>query len=150
MKIAASQTLALLIPLACAGCTVPQSTPPYRPVATVDELMEGVVAHAAEVYWESVSTVIDESGINEIFPESDEEWEEVWAAALSLAEAGNLLLMPPRAVPDADWTRFSLALVDAGRVAADAALGRDPEAVLAAGEQVYNACLDCHERFVGL
>jgi hypothetical protein len=112
--------------------------------------MEGVVAHAAGVYREWVSVGIDEIGINELFPESDKEWEEFWAAALSLAEAGKLLLMPPRAVPDPDRTRFHLALVDTGRVAADAALGRALEAVLAAGEQVCNPCLDCNERCVGL
>ncbi len=143
---------------ACAGptTTTPQSaasseapqSPPYRPAATVLELMESVLGHSAEVYWESVAIVIDDNGINELFPESEEEWEEVWAAAIALAESGNLLMMPPRAIAEADWMQYSQALIDTGIAAAEAALAQDPEAVLAAGEQLYYACLDCHDRYV--
>jgi hypothetical protein len=135
--------------LGIAGCAHQPEPPPYRPVASVVELMESVIGHAAEVYWESVSIIVDENGINELFPEGEEEWEEVWAAAMSIAESGNLLMMPPRAVDDGEWVRLSAALVDVGLVAAEAALARDPEAVLDAGEQVYNVCLDCHDRYVG-
>ncbi len=127
------------------GCAAaPQTQPPYRPAADVYELMESVVAHAAEVYWESVSIIVDDNGISELFPETDEEWEEVWAAAIALAESGNLLMMPPRAVDDGDWIRYSAALVDVGRAAAEVALARDPERVLDIGERIYNVCLDCH------
>lgn len=134
--------------LGMAGCAHQPEAPPYRPVATVLELMESVIGHAAEVYWESVSIIVDENGINELFPEGEEEWEEVWAAAMSVAESGNLLMMPPRAVDDEDWMRMSAALVDVGLEAAAAALAQDPEAVLDAGEQVYYVCLDCHDRYV--
>jgi len=131
-----------------AGCAHQPEGPPYRPVATVDELMDSVIAHAAEVYWDSVSIIVDDSGINELFPETDEEWEGVWAAAMSIAESGNLLMMPPRAVDDAEWMQLSAAMIDVGLEAAQAALDQDPEAVLDAGEQVYNVCLDCHDRYI--
>lgn len=131
-----------------AACATPDVAPPFRPVASVDELMESVIAHAAEIYWESVSIVVDADGINEFYPEGDEEWEEVWAAAMSIAESGNLLMMAPRAIDEPAWMAFSAALVEVGQQAAAAALTQDPEAVLAAGEQVYNVCLDCHERYV--
>ncbi len=53
---------------ACAG--QPQVTaPPYKPVTTVLELMESVIAHAAEVYWESVQVTVDETGEHEQYPE---------------------------------------------------------------------------------
>lgn len=120
---------------------------PYKPVATNLELMESIIAHAADEYWSSVRIVIDENGVTEYVPETDEEWEEVWAAAISLAESGNLLMMPPRAVDD-EWIRISGELVDVGVEAAAAALARDSEAVLAVGEQVYNVCVECHQRYV--
>ena len=66
-----------------AGCArQPPAAPPYKPVTTVLELMESVIAHAAETYWDSVQVTVDEAGVHERYPESDEEWEAVWAAAL--------------------------------------------------------------------
>src|SRR5690606_8140638 len=124
-----------------------QPATPYKPVATNLELMESLIAHAADEYWRSVRIVVDAEGEHEYFPETDEEWEEVWAAGLSLAEAGNLLMMPPRAV-DAEWVRISGSLVDAGVEAAAAALARDPDKVLESGERVYNVCVECHQRYV--
>jgi len=122
--------------------------PPFKPVATTLELMESVLAHGAEVYWESVSIVVDENGITENYPRTDEEWEEVWAAAMSVAEAGNLLMMAPRAVDDLEWMQWSRALIDRGVEAVAAAATKDPEQVLAAGEQLYYVCLGCHERYI--
>jgi len=148
--------------LGLAGCTgepqataqAPEAAPPaaqaatpYKPVATNLELMESLIAHAAEEYWGSVRIVVDANGVTEHVPETDEDWEEVWAAGLSLAEAGNLLMMPPRAVDD-EWVRISGKLVDAGVEAAAAALSRDYEQVLAAGERVYNVCVECHGRYI--
>jgi hypothetical protein len=117
-------------------------------VATVLELMESIIAHAAEVYWDAVSIIVDENGVIERYPETDEEWEEVWSAAVSIAESGNLLMMAPRAVDDDDWMQMSVALVEAGQEAAAAAQAKDPERVFDAGERVYNVCLACHARYV--
>src|SRR5690606_32939369 len=111
------------------------------------ELMESIIGHAAEEYWDAVRIVVDENGITEYFPETDEEWEEVWAAGMSLAESGNLLMMPPRALGD-DWIRMAGDLVDVGLEAARAAEARDTEAVLEVGERVYYACLACHDRYL--
>lgn len=146
-----SQCAALVLAaMAAAGCTLQPSRQHarYRPVANVLELMESVIAHSAEEYWGAVSIVVDEDGVTENFPETDEEWEEVWAAAMSLAESGNLLMMPPRAVDDGDWIRYSQDLVDVGVEAVAAAEARDPERVLDVGERVYNVCVDCHARYV--
>jgi len=124
------------------------SATPYKPVATVLDLMRGTVTLSAEVYWESVSIVVDFDGIHENQPETDLEWIEVWAAAMTLAESGNLLMMPPRAVDNGDWIRISTDLVDVGVRAAQAASDRDFEAVLEIGEYVYNVCVDCHRIYV--
>jgi hypothetical protein len=133
-----------------AGCAheAPVPAPPFRAATTTLELMESVIAHSAEVYWESVAISVDESGVTETQPETDEEWEFVWAAALALAESGNLLMMPPRAVDDGAWMQFSRSLIEAGIEAAEAAADHDVEGVFAAGERVYNVCLGCHTRYV--
>jgi hypothetical protein len=110
--------------------------------------MESILAHSAEVYWEAVSIIVDENGVTENYPETDEQWEEVWSAGISIAESGNLLMMAPRAVDNDAWMQMSKALIDAGVVAAAAAAAHDPERVLDAGEQVYNVCLACHARYI--
>ena len=126
----------------------PPSATPYKPVATLLDLMRGPVTLSAEVYWESVSIVVDAAGIHENQPETDEEWIEVWSAGMTLAESGNLLMMPPRAVDNGDWIRLSTDLVDAGLKAAQVAMDRDFEGVLAVGEEVYNVCVECHQTYV--
>jgi hypothetical protein len=135
-----------LVALGCAQQLPVQ--PPFKPVTTVLELMESVIAHAAEIYWEAVQVTVDADGVHERKPETDEEWELVWASALAIAESGNLLMMEPRAVDDGAWMQFSRSLVEAGAEAAAAAEAHNVDRVFAAGEQVYNACLGCHTRYV--
>ena len=136
--------------LGAVGCSSrPESPPPpFAPVATVLELMESIMAHSAEVYWGAVSIIVDEDGIHENYPQTDEEWEEVWSAAMSIAESGNLLMMAPRAVDNDAWMQMSAALVEVGAEAAAAAEAKDPERVLDLGEKVYNVCLACHARYI--
>ena len=121
---------------------------PYKPVATVVDLMRSAVTMSTETYWESVSVVVDINGTTENMPETDLEWIEVWAAAMTLAESGNLLMMPPRAVDNGEWIQFSTDLVDAGLLAAQIAADRDFEGMLDVGEQIYNVCVDCHRVYV--
>lgn len=125
-----------------------QITPPYKPVASVADLMRGLITLEAERYWESVSVVVDADGVHENMPETDEEWIEVWAAGMALAESGNLLMMPPRAKNEEAWMQYSEDLVDAGLAAAQAALDRDFEGVFDEGEKIYNVCIACHRDYV--
>jgi hypothetical protein len=130
------------------SCATAEQPSPYKAVATIEELMEGTVQPAAEIFWGSVSTTISGAGIEEKFPKTDEEWEHVWGGALTIAESGNLMLMPPRVREDPEWTRLAVALVDVGVEATKAARSRNPEAVLEVGERVYNVCTECHMKFI--
>ena len=130
-----------------AGCARPPEPPPFQPRATVLELMEGPIGHAAEDYWGSVSTVVDKDGIHENFPKNDEEWEHVWAAAITIAESGNLLMIGDRGRDD-EWIRLAGRLVDVGMEAAEAGESKDPEKVLEVGERVYNVCVECHQKYI--
>lgn len=121
---------------------------PFKPVADVDQLMDGVIQPAADVYWESVATIVSKAGIEERFPRTDDEWEAVWAGAMTITESGNLLMMAPRAKDNDEWIRLSTALVDVGQLAVKAAESKRPEEVLAMGEKVYAVCTECHMKYI--
>lgn len=136
----------MLMTVAACG---PQPEPsPFRPVADMEQLMDHVVTPAATAYWRSVSIIIDRDGITENFPTTDEEWDAVYGAAITLAEAGNLMMMAPRAVPDDEWMRLAAEMVEAGVVAMAAAEAQDPDQVFEAGEVVYLACEACHDQYL--
>ena len=127
------------------ACETPSTTPPpFVPVGDVQQLMEMVIDPAADIVWESVGTIVTLDGTEEIFPRSDEEWSTVRNSAMVLAESGNLLMVGDRAKGEGPWMIMSQALVEAGMVALEAAESKDPEAVFAVGEQIYNACETCH------
>lgn len=134
--------------LSLAACAGQAAGPPFKPVANVDQLMDATIQPAADAYWGAVSTVVDKDGVHENFPRTDEEWEKVWAGAMTIAESGNLLMMAPRAKDDADWMKFSAAMVDIGQEAAKIAESKNPEAVLEVGERVYNVCTQCHMKYI--
>ena len=142
-----SGLVGLVVCVTAAGCAQQPEAPPFKPRATVLQLMEGPIAHAAEDYWGSVSTVVDKDGIHENFPQNDEEWERVWAAGLTLAESGNLLMIGDRGRDD-EWLRLSGELVDVGMEAAEAGEAKDPDKVLEVGERVYNVCTECHMKYI--
>lgn len=140
---------ALTLCLSGTACVQPAADPlPFKPTYSVLQLMEGPIAHAAEVYWGSVSTIVDEKGITENFPRTDEEWEAVWAAGITLSESGNLLMMSPRAKDEGDWIKWASAMVDVGVEATKAAESKNPDQVLEVGERVYNVCTGCHMQYI--
>ena len=127
------------------ACETPSTAPPpFVPVGDVQQLMEMVIDPAADIVWESVGTIVTLDGTEEIFPRSDEEWSTVRNSAMVLAESGNLLMVGDRSKGEGSWMIMSQALVEAGMVALEAAEAKDPEAVFAVGEQIYNACETCH------
>lgn len=130
----------------CLACQVPPQ-PPFKPIAPVKMLMVSVIDPAAEAVWDSVGTIISTEGTEEIFPRTEEEWIAVQNSAVILAESGNLLMIEGRAMDRGVWMQSSQALIDAGAAAVQAAAARDPDAVFALGEQIYNACEGCHARY---
>jgi cytochrome c556 len=130
------------------ACSSAPPPPPYKPVADVKQLMASVVEPAADEYWDAVGTVIDVEGVHEIAPETQEDWDMARNHAYVFTEAGNLLMMPPRAKDNGDWMKFAQALVDSGLKAIRAAEARDRNAVFDAGAEVYDACTQCHAKYV--
>src|SRR6476620_8009548 len=68
-------------------------------------------------------------------------------SALSLAESGNLLMMPGRARDQGDWIKDSKMLIDAGTKAFKAAKAKDMNAILALNEELVTSCTTCHRQY---
>ncbi len=133
--------------VAFAACERGPTPPPYQPVATVKQLMSQVLEPAAEVYWDAVGSVEDSAGTQYLSPRTSDQWDVVRNGAMTVTEAGNLLLMPPRALDQGDWTALTLAMIAAGRKAIDAAESRDTTAVFDAGAVLYDTCTACHAKY---
>ncbi len=159
------------------ACSQPAPEPPpvkspFDPVATVQDIMLGIVDPNADFIWNSVATVVTKTGTEERMPKTDEEWTKVRHAAISLVEATNLLRMDGRRIAkpgvksenpgielepeqiekifEADresWMKLSQGLHDATMIAVRAAEAKDGEALLNAGEGIDAACENCHKKY---
>jgi hypothetical protein len=132
---------------ALSACSSSPPPPPYKPVADLKQLMASVVEPAAEVYWDAVGTIIDQTGTHEIEPKTIEEWEAVRNAAYVVAESGNLMMMPSRARDAGDWMALSQAMIDSGARAIKAAEARNKTAVFDVGAELYDTCTACHAKY---
>jgi hypothetical protein len=138
--------LALLA--ACETAPPPQVAPPFTPAVSTKELMANVLEPAANVYWEAVGTIVDKHGTVERVPKTDAEWDAVRNAAIIVAESGNLLMIDGRAEKRDEWIALSRALVDVGKRAITAAAAHDKSAVFDVGAEVYQACVNCHTKYM--
>lgn len=142
--------LALVLSVVTAGCGEPPvetaAEPAYDLLMDSHQLMEWVLEPAADVIWDSAGTIITAEGRQELAPTTEEGWEEVIRASAMLVEAGNLLMLPGRAVGD-DWIEYSRALIGTGRLAMDAARAQDSDALFDAGGRVYQVCRACHNQY---
>ena len=127
--------------------------PADLPYGTVQQMMADHVQPTADVYWGSVkfeSELMEDGTVEErdIRPETDEEWEEVRAAAARLGEFGQSLATPAYSEGRGDdWLAFANGLVDVSALAEQAAVDQDPDAVFEVGGNVYNVCRACHQMY---
>lgn len=126
------------------GASRPAAAPAATPIATVKQLMDGLVRPASSTVYNSVSIVVSAEGEKESVPKNDQEWDAVAGSAAALAEAGGLLMAEGRAVDQERWTSISQAMIDASLISMKAAQARDKDALLNSGEALNNSCDDCH------
>lgn len=117
------------------------------PVASVKQIMNGIVRPAATAVFVSVGTIISREGTEERAPQNEEEWEAVGNSAAALIEAGNLMLIGSRAVDKGEWVKHSQAMIDAGKVALKAIEDKNIEQLFAAGETINISCDSCHLKY---
>ena len=139
--------LSLSAALLCAGCGGPQP-PPFKPVADVKQLMLGAIDPNADVIWEATGTIISKTGVENRQPRNQEEWEAVRNSAIVLTEAGNLLMMAPRARDGDLWMKRSQEMIDTGLAAWKAAEARNVDLLFTVGGDLYEACSRCHQDYV--
>jgi hypothetical protein len=183
MRRTPSVALACGLILGLVGCEAktdaspPDSTalqPPFAITASIQDLMVSEVDPSADYLWESVGTIVTPSGTEERRPRTDEEWRAVRVRAVTLAEAGNLLMMDGRRVAEPGkkledegvegiltaaesqaaidaahptFVAFALALHDVGRKMLTAIDARDVPGMLTAGEELDAVCESCHIQF---
>jgi hypothetical protein len=117
------------------------------PVASVKQIMKGIVGPAATAVFDSVSTTVTKNGTEEKAPQTAEEWEALGNSAAALIESGNLILMGNRAVDQGDWVKFTQEQIEAGKKLLKATQAKSPTDVLAAGEALNESCDNCHGKY---
>ncbi|HEX7079506.1 MAG TPA: hypothetical protein VF329_00635 [Gammaproteobacteria bacterium] len=144
----------------------------FAPDATLAEIMEYIVMPNADKLWGAVSVTVGEEGVVEEAPETDAEWFELRTAALTLAEASNLLVVPGRRVdapgavaeyPEEElspseihelqeeawgaWVGHAQVLHEVAKQMIAAVDARDTQAVTDVGGTLDSACEGCHLQF---
>jgi hypothetical protein len=139
---------------------------------TIRELMESIIDPSADALWGAVGTVVDSEGIHEMFPKTEEEWQEPRRAAVRIIEGSNLLIMPGREAapsgakseaPGAEleppeitvlikenrtsFDGFARALQGVGMEALGAINAKDTSLLLEVGARMENVCEGCHQTF---
>ena len=126
--------LALFFIAALAAAQAPSS---FQPVGNMSQLMIDMIYPASDAIFYVERTP----------PSNDREWGALRATALTLAESGNLLMMDKRARDQGDWIKDAKMLVDAGAAAYKAAQAKNLDAIVALNQQLYTACVTCHEQY---
>ncbi len=108
------------MPAAPTATTLPPVPPgiasPYKNLLPVKDVMRHIVNPAAELYWKDSGEIDSAEGEVHRVPAAgdDVRWNAAIDAAMTLEEAGNLLMMQGRARDDKQWMRYAQQLSDAG------------------------------------
>lgn len=114
----------------------------------IKTLMQIVVQPQADVYWKSTGSISDANGTRDLTPTTDAGWLNTRSSAATLAVMGALLKNPVYAEGKGeDWNEYADALTALSLKAEQAAIARDPEAVMEVGNSVYNVCAACHQAY---
>lgn len=119
-------------------------TASMRPYATTAEVIDAIVAPDSQAIFDAVAY---ENGRLTRAPRTDDQWNRLKLQALSIAEAGNLLMMKGRAKDAGEWMTLSHDLSTRAAAAADAARAKDPDRLLEAGGELYETCTACHAKY---
>ena len=163
---------AMIATLLCVAGGCSRQGPPGPELATsatIKDLMDAMVDPSAEYLFENIVEIVDEKGIIDKTPKTDDEWKEVRRRALMLVEAPNLLVAPGRKVaqpgdkaeyPEVElgaeqiqrlidddrdaFVRRARRLQDAAALALKAIDARDKTELFSKLEDVDKACESCH------
>ncbi len=144
------------------------------PVVSVKELMHDLLDPLADNIFDAVRTTITKQGTVERMPRTDAEWDNVRIGAVALAEGAYLLKVPrpfaPAGTPGlsaalaaseispaemtakvekdpVEWNARIQALRNVGLEVLDIVKRKDADALWAAGEDLDQACENCHRSY---
>ena len=149
----------LSVLLLLAGCGEPPAEPTagtaaaeghsaYNTSLDIRDIMNLILDPTADVLWDSAGwTDSRESGYQELYPTSDEGWDNVRRHAAMIIEIGNMLALPGRAVDNDAWLTYAQGLSQAGALAMEAAAVQNNEDFFQAGAQLYSVCSACHQAY---
>ena len=128
---------------AAPAADAPQTTP----VASIKQIMNGIVLPDATIIYNAVATNVTAKGVEEIAPQTDADWAKIGNSAAAVIESGNLMLMGDRAIDKGDWVKMTRAFMDQGTLALKAADAKDKDGIVAAGGDLNTTCDNCHARY---
>jgi len=152
----------------CSACKSPEP----EDLRTVREIMAAVVEPNSEFLYNSVSSSVTPQGVEEKSPQTDAEWAELRRRAMSIVEAGDLIVTPGRHVAKpgqrpknprvqldpieiesliekerASWTKMSRDLQDSMQPMLKAIDAKNPTALSDSSIAIDEACEACHHKF---
>ncbi len=173
-KISASILATLLVGVAACSpkAEVPKSESPFKPSASLQELMVSVIDPNVDPIWNAVSTISTKEGTEEKQPQSDDEWKVLRNHAITLIEVSNLLVIEGRPVAATgvntsthavelspqevqktidgnrgDFIKHAHALQEGAKLMLAAIDAKNPEELARVGGIVDHACEQCHSQF---
>ena len=102
------------------------------------ELMKSVIIPASDVVF----------SVGKEAPKNDRDWIAVQDGAAKLIAAAKLLTTQAPATNGANWVRHTKAMAAAAETAGKAAMAKNVDAVLDAGDGLYSTCEDCHKQYM--
>ena len=124
------------------GMRASAQAPPFPPAASVKQLMLDLIHPSSN----DILLAIYRGGPPDS-PMDEKQWAAVRRSALTLAESGNMLMMPGRARDPGDWMKDAKLLVDAGNAAYKAAQAKDTNALAALAPVLDASCTTCHKQY---
>jgi len=121
--------------------------PSLVPVASIKQIMNGIVDPAAQRIYMSVGTNSTKNGIETYGPKTDDDWAKLGNDAAAIIESGNLLLIGNRAIDNGDWIKMTHAMVDAAKGVLKATQDKKMDAVLSTGGDLNTSCDNCHDKY---
>src|SRR5262245_40711595 len=109
--------------------------------------MTDVIEPASQQVWGASGTIVTADGVQSRAPVNADQWAAVQRSALVVAEAGNLLMISPRAKDTGSWMSMSRAMIEKSEGAIRAARDHDERRLFDAGGELYETCLNCHQQY---
>jgi hypothetical protein len=141
VRLATTAVLLAALVTACRQAPQATGTATMQAYATTQDVIDAIVAPDAQAIFDAVAY---ENGQLTRAPRTDDQWNRLKLQALATAEAGNLLMMAPRAKDAGLWMTDAHAMSEKAAAAAAAAEAKDPDRLLLAGSELYETCTACH------